>query len=72
MGQEKSAGILATLRMHPYLVGFMLACLVTGAVCGYLWLTPEWHVARRILGGALGGVGAGLCVAAPRLFFEDE
>lgn len=55
------------VRDHPVIAGVLVACTLGGAVLGFALLTPEWSVARRIAGGAVGGAGIGLIVTATRM-----
>lgn len=55
------------LAEHPVITGFVAACTVGGAILGVLLLTDDWSIARRLLGGAVGGAGVGLLVTATRM-----
>jgi len=59
--------LLALARSHPLITGFMLSCIVSGAVIGGIWLPDEWLSIRRVAAGAFMGAWVGLLVAAPRM-----
>ncbi len=56
------------VRAHPVLSAFAFVCIAGGAVLGVTLLSSEWSVARRAVGGSLGGFGVMLCVAANKMF----
>jgi hypothetical protein len=62
---DETRGILAE---HPWLVVVALILVVGGAIAGYLWLSPEWSVARRVAAGAVAGAGIMVCIGGPKLF----
>jgi hypothetical protein len=55
------------VAQHPIISAVMLSCTILGVVLGYLLLGEEWSIARRLLGGAVGGAGVGLLLTAPRM-----
>lgn len=55
------------LRNHPVITGVMLACSAAGVILGVLLLPPEWSLLRRLVGGAVSGMGVGLLVVASRM-----
>ncbi len=61
-------GPLDAARRHPVLTSVFAVCALAGAGLGLALLDPNWSAARRLLVGALGGVGVGLLVTATRLF----
>lgn len=60
-------GLLGFLRRHPIIVGTFVFFTLLGIVLGVFVLPEEWTLARRILGGAVGGAGCGLICTAPRI-----
>lgn len=67
MPEQNHGSIAATLRRHPVIVSVMVACTLLGVVLGLTLLGEGWTLTQRVLGGALGGVGAGLCIVTPRI-----
>lgn len=55
------------LRRHPVVTGVMVTCTLVGAVAGVLWLTDDWHMARRLAAGAVAGAGTGLLLTATKM-----
>jgi hypothetical protein len=52
---------------HPYASGALIVAVVAGALLGYFWIPDDMSTPRRIIGGALGGWGAWLCVWVGRV-----
>jgi hypothetical protein len=61
------SGRLAALRARPVLTAVMIGCAAAGLVLGVTLLPEGWPLARRVLGGVLGGAGVGLMVTASRM-----
>ena len=59
--------ITSAVRAHPFISGFMVACIVVGAAAGSLFLPPEWHPVRRLAAGIISGAGCGLIIVATRI-----
>jgi hypothetical protein len=66
-GGDAPASRPGVAARHPIISAVMLGCTALGIVLGYLLLGEEWSVARRLLGGAVGGAGVGLLLTAPRM-----
>lgn len=66
-GGGAPASRLGVAARHPIISAVMLGCIALGVALGYLLLGEEWSVARRLLGGAVGGAGIGLLLTAPRM-----
>lgn len=65
---ETTGSPLTTLvRRHPVMASLVVASILTGAVLGGLYLTPEWSLLRRVAGGALAGGGAAFFALATRI-----
>lgn len=45
----------------------LVACVVGGAIAGGIYLSDEWHIARRVAGGAVAGFGSWLLVMVGRV-----
>ena len=68
MEPEAPSGVWETVRAHPVITIFMLACTALGGALG-LWLLPaDWDAWRRLFLGLMGGVGSALIIAAPRMY----
>ena len=63
MPEQNNGGFLTTLRRHPVIVGGTLL----GVVLGLTLLGEDWTLTQRLVGGALAGIGAGLCIVTPRI-----
>ena len=55
------------MREHPIIVGVMLTSMVAGAGIAFSVLPEDLSALRRIVGGAIGGALAGICITAPRI-----
>lgn len=64
---ERAARGLGALGDHPALVAAVVGCTLVGAVLGVLFLSADWSLARRLVGGLLGGAGVGLLVTTTRM-----
>ncbi len=67
MPEQNNGGVLTTLRRHPVIVGVMIGFTLLGVVLGLTLLGEGWTLTQRLVGGALAGIGAGLCVVTPRI-----
>ena len=67
MPEQNNGGFLTTLRRHPVIVGVMIGCTLLGVVLGLTLLGEDWTLTQRLVGGALAGIGAGLCIVTPRI-----
>ena len=65
--KSQTNSILVAVRQHPVMTTVLVACVVTGAVLGGLYLTPEWSLLRRVSAGALAGGGAAFFALATRV-----
>ena len=52
---------------HPVITGVRVGTTLTGAVAGFLWLSPEWSALRRIAAGGVGGFWVAFLIAATRM-----
>ncbi len=57
----------SAIGRHPVMVIVLLAFTVLGAAAGYYLLTEDWSVLRRIIAGAIGGLGAGFILTVSRM-----
>jgi hypothetical protein len=67
-GAVGGKGFLALVRRHPYLTATFVVGISLGALLGALFLPADWHLARRIAGGAVAGAGVGVFATVTRLF----
>ena len=58
---------LSVVRRHPVMTALVLVSILTGAMLGGLYLTPEWSLLRRVAAGALAGGGAAFFALASRI-----
>jgi len=59
--------ILRILIAHPVITATIAGSTVLGIILGLYLLPDDWTLARKIVGGAIGGAGCGLIVTAPRI-----
>ena len=59
--------VLEQVRQHPVIATVLVASTLSGAVLGAYFLTGEWSLARRILGGAVAGAGTGLLITTTKM-----
>lgn len=62
-----STGLAAFVRRYPVIISVFVFCTLAGIAIGLEVLPEEWALARRIIGGAVGGAGVGLICTAPRI-----
>ena len=55
------------LSGNPVETATLIVCIVVGAVAGYSMLSDDWSIARRVLGGGIGGAGGWLVVMCGRI-----
>jgi NADH:ubiquinone oxidoreductase subunit F (NADH-binding) len=65
--ESRRSAWLAVLARYPVLSGVLIGSTLLGALAGYVFLSGDWSVGRRILGGAVGGAGVGFLITATRL-----
>ncbi|MCP4868626.1 MAG: hypothetical protein GY898_07900 [Proteobacteria bacterium] len=58
---------VATMKAHPVITGFTLACCVVGVAASLVYLPSEWSTARKVAAGLLSGAGCSLLIVAPRV-----
>ena len=63
----KPVSIWTSARRHPVIAGVLLACAISGATLGALFLAEDWSLARRIAAGGVAGAGCGLLLTAYRI-----
>jgi len=56
-----------TIRRHPLIASVLLTGVLAGAVLGFLFLDPDWSVARRVAAGAVAGGGIGFLMTATKM-----
>tara|TARA_B100001964_G_scaffold144219_1_gene158822 strand:- start:340 stop:621 length:282 start_codon:yes stop_codon:yes gene_type:complete len=61
------ASLPKLMKKHWGISMVLIGCVVLGTVLGAQLLPEKWHLARRILGGGLGGSVCGVFVVAHRL-----
>jgi len=66
--REESLSLRVLLRDHPIVTAVLVGCTVLGAILGVVFLSSDWHLARRIAGGAVAGAGTGLLLTFNRLY----
>ena len=62
-----STGVAGFVRRYPVIISVFVLCTLAGIAIGLEVLPEEWALARRIIGGAVGGAGVGLICTAPRI-----
>jgi hypothetical protein len=60
----------SSVRRHPWITGTLLVCTLAGAAAGFVWLSGEWSVARRLAAGAIAGAGFGFLLTATKMMAE--
>jgi hypothetical protein len=65
---EESLSLRTLLRDHPIVTAVLVGCTVLGAILGGVFLSSDWHLARRLAGGAVAGTGIGLLITFNRLY----
>lgn len=76
--EDRSPAIIADMvgavRSRPWITFFMVALAVMGAVLALLFLGDQTPPTRRVLLGAIGGVGTGMLIFATRMIgaFDDD
>lgn len=66
--QDESLSLRSLLRDHPIVSAILLTCTVSGAVLGAVYLSADWHLARRLAAGAVAGAGTGLLFTFNKLY----
>ena len=62
-----SAAWIGRLKRHRAITSIFVACIVAGAVLGYFLFTDDMSAVRRVIGGAVSGVGVALLVSATKM-----
>jgi hypothetical protein len=65
---DERVSLLGRLARNRAITGIFLVCIVLGAALGAFQLPEDLSVARRILGGGVGGAGVALLMTASRMF----
>jgi hypothetical protein len=65
---EERFSLRTLTRDHPIVLLVLIACTLLGAVLGVVYLPGDWHLARRIAGGALAGAGTGMLCTFNRIY----
>ncbi len=65
---EQSLSLRSLPRDHPIVTAMLLGCTALGAILGAIYLSGDWHVARRLAAGAVAGAGTGLLLTFNKLY----
>jgi hypothetical protein len=65
---EESLSLRNLPRDHPIVTAVLLGCTLLGAILGAVYLSGDWHLARRLAAGAVAGAGTGLLLTFNRFY----
>jgi hypothetical protein len=65
---DEPVSLLERLARHRTITGIFVLSIILGAVLGAHQLPEDFSLARRILGGGIGGAGVALLMTATRMF----